>query len=292
MDNQGNPLILQDNQPRYGYFEALYRSFYSSSLYIDVAKRWKGFGFLYLLLVVAILVIPFSVRMTIDFNRYFTQVLLPVELLPDLVVQNGQVIFDKPMPYFVKNNNDEVIAIIDTTGQINKIDNKWPQLQMLITKNTLYTRPPALHVPWLGLDYGFTDEADIFETKIPSGINEIVSPQKLVQEGGITMKRIGALLVYPVSFSMFASIIFMILPITALIGQLVSQVFFSWPLKFAQACRLMAVANTPVLCAFFGLLTTHLLRPKVGFILLAILIIYFCLAVTVVKRSSTQVARL
>ncbi len=40
--------------PAYGYWKALYMSFYSTRLYVDVGKRWRGIGLLYLLFFVVV----------------------------------------------------------------------------------------------------------------------------------------------------------------------------------------------------------------------------------------------
>jgi hypothetical protein len=57
---------------RYHYWQAFILSLYSPKLYVDVAQRWRGFGLNYLLLLVALLCIPFSIRFIANFNIYFT----------------------------------------------------------------------------------------------------------------------------------------------------------------------------------------------------------------------------
>src|SRR5476651_2545843 len=56
-----NKLKLID-APVYGYWKALYMSFYSRRLYVDIGKRWHGFGLVYLLLAIAVLSLPFALR--------------------------------------------------------------------------------------------------------------------------------------------------------------------------------------------------------------------------------------
>jgi len=292
MDSKGTELVLE-GQPHFGYFQALYRSFYSSRLYLDVAKRWRGFGIVYLLLVIALFVIPFSLRLLVGFVDYFNnQIIQPIRSLPDIYIQNGKVVFDKPMPYLIKNNQGEVVSIIDTNAKTTEIDKIWPHWMIFITQDTLSLRVPDVNLPWLKTLNPITGEPDTFRQKIFPGTNEVFSAKNWVQSGGIhSVKYFGAFMVYPMAVSMFASMILLGLPVLALMGQLFSRVLFSWPLRFTQACRLMAVASTPALLIFFILITTGYLKTGVGFILLATWIIYFCVAVLIVKKHSKQVAR-
>ncbi|HEL8434089.1 TPA: hypothetical protein U0D75_002421, partial [Legionella pneumophila] len=74
--------------PIYSYWQALYMSFYSKRLFVDVGKRWRGIGLIYLLLVVAICSIPFSIRIASDFNKTFNQqIIQPLLQLPTVYVQ-------------------------------------------------------------------------------------------------------------------------------------------------------------------------------------------------------------
>jgi hypothetical protein len=43
---------------RFTYLDALWQSFFSHSLYLDVASRWRGVGFLYLLFIVILGWVP------------------------------------------------------------------------------------------------------------------------------------------------------------------------------------------------------------------------------------------
>lgn len=292
MDSKSTELVLED-QPHFGYFQALYRSFYSSRLYLDVAKRWKGFGIVYLLFVIALFVIPFALRLLIGFVDYFNnQIIQPISSLPDIYIQNGKVVFDKPMPYLVKNKEGEVVSIIDTNAKTTEIDKKWPHWMIFVTQDTLSLRVPEVNLPWLTTISPLADQPDTFQQKIFPGTNEVFSAKNWVQSGGIhSVKYFGVFMVYPMAVSMFASMVLLGLPVLALLGQLFSRVLFAWPLRFTQACRLMAVAGTPALLVFFILITTGYLKGGVGFILLATWIIYFCVAVLIVKKHSKQVAR-
>mgnify|MGYP000744652103 CR=1 FL=1 len=123
--------------PSYSYWSALYLSFYSQHLYVDVGKRWRGIAFFYLLLAIAICSIPFVIRMNLSFNDAFKEQLIkPLEEIPVFYIQDGHVVFDKPMPYLVKDNRGQVVAIVDTTGKINDFS-KYPSLTILVNKDKI-----------------------------------------------------------------------------------------------------------------------------------------------------------
>jgi hypothetical protein len=48
------------DKPHYGYWQALFMACYSNLIYLDAAKRWRGFGLPYLLLFSTLLSVPFA----------------------------------------------------------------------------------------------------------------------------------------------------------------------------------------------------------------------------------------
>src|SRR5688572_7259364 len=121
---------------RYSIFQAIFLSFFSSSLYRDVARRWRGIGFGYLLLVLALVWIltiikmqmslaPFVNREGMDFARQ----------VPKITVSNGQVSTDVATPYFIKDHDGEDFMIIDTSGEYESLDST--SAKVLLTKSKL-----------------------------------------------------------------------------------------------------------------------------------------------------------
>ena len=103
MANNNKSLQLADVS-RFGRWQALYLSFYSSALYIDVAKRWRGLGLIYLLLMVMLTTFVYSIKNIIDYNAKFEeQFILVLRELPKITVTEGRVSIDEPMPYSIKN---------------------------------------------------------------------------------------------------------------------------------------------------------------------------------------------
>lgn len=91
---------------RYSIFHPLVLSFFSKSLYRDVAKHWRGTGLLYL------------------------------AQIPAVTISNGQVSTDATMPYFIKDPKTGAnIAIIDTTGQYKTLEDT--DAKLLLTKSKL-----------------------------------------------------------------------------------------------------------------------------------------------------------
>ena len=74
------------DKPAYSYWSALWKSFYSRRLYVDVGKRWSGFGILYLLLVIALLSLPFYLRVLQSVNQSFQeQIIEPSVKIPAFI---------------------------------------------------------------------------------------------------------------------------------------------------------------------------------------------------------------
>lgn len=278
--------------PLYRYWEALYKSFYSSRLYVDVAKRWRGFGILYLLLALAVAAIPISVRTIIDFHDYIEhQLLYPIEQLPVLYIQKGEVMFDKPMPYMIKNKKDEVVAIIDTTGKIKKIPDKYPQLTILVTKDSIYLREPTPDLFFSTTQFP-KEKKSTKIYKIPEQANEVLLGKDLVESSAIfNLTLFIQVIVYPaivmVFFGMYLAFIFCM----AFLGQVFAQTLFHVKLKYKQSFRVFTVASTPQIFLLFIMLTAKLAFPGSGLINIALCAIYFSYAVLSIKRESNKMVR-
>ena len=287
MKNKKQTIRIID-APMYRYWQALYMAFYSSRLYVDVAKRWRGYGVLYLLLVLVIALIPLSARIIFEFDRYFNeQMILPLEALPPLYVQNGEVAFDKPMPYLIKNKTGDIVAIIDTTGAVKKINSTYPKLNFLITKDTLYFRPPKSQI--FALNTTPTSGDDVYAQPLGKGSNEVFVAKDWVRSSGLlNLKLMTEILVYPV-MTMFVFGLYTIFMLTlAFIGQLFALIVFKFPITFKDACRLFLVASTAQVFVFFVLLAANVVFAGIGILYVALIAVYFNYAVFSVKRESKK----
>lgn len=287
---QNNSLKPVD-APVYGYWAALCMSFYSSRLYVDVGKRWRGIGILYLLLVVAIGSIPYSVRMIVEFNNDFKQrIIQPIAVLPTIMIQNGSIVFDKPMPYFLKNNQGQVVSIIDTTGTITKFDDTYPDLAILINKDVIYYKLPTPHI--VGAVTPETEKGVVLAQPFDKSVNMIFDGKKIIQENSIAgLKYAGELMIYPFIVSVFYSIFLVIFLTFAFLGQLFAKIFFSFHISFKQSCRLYMVSVTPMCFIFMALLSLNWIFPGLGFVLLVLMFGYFSFAIKSLRVESREVVR-
>lgn len=288
--NKNNSLKPVD-APVYRYWAALLMSFYSSRLYIDVGKRWRGIGILYLLLVIAIGSIPYSLRMIVEFNNDFNQrIIQPIAVLPTIMIQNGSIIFDKPMPYFLKNNKDQVVSIIDTKDTITKFDNTYPELTILVNKDVIYYKLPTPHI--MGVVTPETEKGVVLAQPFDKSVNMIFDGKKIIQENSISaLKYAGELMIYPFVMTVLYSIFVVVFLTFAFLGQLFARIFFSFHLSFKQSCRLFMVSVTPMSLIFMVLLSLNWIFPGLGFVLLVLMFGYFSFAIKSLRAESRQVVR-
>ena len=127
------------------YFAALGQAFYSRELYAEAARKWKGAGFLYLFFLLALAWIPSIVEMHLSFSNFMLEQFPEfVSQVPKITIEDGEVSTDVPTPHEIRNpETDELIAVIDLTGEIPSLDET--EAKVLLTKTHLYlqqnTRP-------------------------------------------------------------------------------------------------------------------------------------------------------
>lgn len=99
-------------------------SFYSKELYRDVGLNWKGAGFVYLLLLLAICWIPVMINVHIGLVDFVNnEAPAAVEQIPRITIADGEVSIEEPQPYYImKPDSNDVLAIIDTTGEIESLE--------------------------------------------------------------------------------------------------------------------------------------------------------------------------
>ena len=278
--------------PIYSYWQALYLAFYSSRLYVDVAKRWRGYGFLYLLLVIAIVTIPISVRVIYNFNTYFTEQLVePITKIPKLFVQNGEVVFDKPMPYLIKNKTGNIVAVVDTTTTINEASQRFPDLTVLISKENLYFKQPKFE---LFPSKQNESKGGSFHTQpIDKHMNQVFVGDDWMATSGVMKLKIAAeCLIYPVIAGFLYGVYLGIMLFVSFVAQLCSIIVFKFRLNFKDTCRIFFVAITPQTALYFIMLAANIKLPFGGLIYVALIAIYFNYAVICIKRESNKVVRM
>ena len=122
----------------YKIFHPLWLSFYSQELYRDVARHWPGACFLYLFMMLALAWIPIVVKIHIEFKNFAeNEGATMIAEIPTITITDGEVTADVEQPYVIRDpeKKDEILAIIDTTGEITSLENT--EAKILLSKSEL-----------------------------------------------------------------------------------------------------------------------------------------------------------
>lgn len=125
---------------KFSVVNAIALSFYSQPLYQDVARNWRGTGFAYLLMLLALCWVPEMAKMQSGFSNFVrgegAQI---VRQIPAITITDGEVSTDVDTPYFIKDpEKGKVLAIIDLTGKYSSLEDN--PADMLLTKHQVFTR--------------------------------------------------------------------------------------------------------------------------------------------------------
>jgi hypothetical protein len=205
-------------------------SFFSKELYQAVARDWKGVGFSYLLLLLALVWLPEAVKMHAGVKRFATQEAPKfVRQIPTITISQGEVSIKEPMPYKITDpDSGELVAVIDTTGEINSLDNT--KAHLLLTKTKLMGRKNAA-------------ETRVYDL---TGVEDFVLTQERLNNWLQIGSRWLAVVVYP--FAVVFSYIYRILQV--LLYAAIGLLFAYWMnvrLSYSTLLRLAAVSVTPAI---------------------------------------------
>lgn len=292
--SKDNSALRSIDSPIYRYWQALYCSFYDRNLYVDVGKRWKGFGLIYFLILMFLVTLPVSFRLMGDFNRFFNEDLIhPIEQLPPLIIQNGQISLDKPMPYLIKNKAGQVVSIVDTTGTITKMDPAYPFLQTLITKKKLLYRFPTPQFTLGTVLPATPPEGPVSVYSFNEYTNAVFDGKYWLEFSGI--RKIGAILkalIYPATAMIFFGIFATLLLAFAMMGQFIARFAFRFIITYKQSCRLLAVSVTPFMVILWIVMFANVLLAGLGIFLILLFAFYFSFAVISLKNESNKLVNL
>lgn len=235
-------------------------SFFSKKLYRDVGSGWKGVNFLYLLLLLAICWIPAMVKIHVGFTG-FVENDAPgvVEQLPEITIDNGEASISEPQPYYITDpKSGNVLAIIDTTGQVESLEGT--DAFCLLTRDKIITRKSNVENRTYNL----------------SQIEYFVLNSERVMGWLRTANKFLAIAIYP--FALSGSYLFRI--VQALIYAAVGLMFAVWckaALSYATLLRLAVVAMTPCMIAktIFGMADIHLPFGKLIFLVITLSYLFF-----------------
>lgn len=279
------------DQPDYTYWQALYMALYSRRLFIDVVKRWRGFGVGYFILLISLISIPWSIIYTEQFVRYFNdEIRYPLENMPLLTIQNGEASIDKHMPYFVKGKTGFRAIEIDTINDIKAFPKQYPTLMVLITKDKIYYRSPKIES--LSKFSLSTEDAKVSTYTFDKNDNEVFSGREWVKTSKIgVIEAYASFFIYPLVIGVFLGLYSLYSIILSSIGRLIASVILKYKISFIDSFRLTWVASTAPLMMFTVLqcLGVNLYGSAPYYV--AFVACYFAFAVIVVKRESQTMVR-
>ncbi|MHC4174959.1 MAG: DUF1189 family protein [Planctomycetota bacterium] len=218
-------------------------SFFSKELYRDVGLYWKGVNFLYLLLLLIICWIPPTIKIHVRVTDYVNnEAPKIIEQLPEITIANGEVSISEPQPYYIKNpENGDVLAIIDTTGTIESLEDS--NAICLLTKTKIMLRKSEA-------------ETQIFDL---SKVEHFVLNSERVMDWLYIANKLFVIIICPVA--LLGSYLFRIVQVLiyAAVG-LLFALRCKVTLSYAALLRLGVVAMTPFLLAktIFGISDIHL----------------------------------
>jgi len=212
----------------YTLFHPLLFSFFSRSLYRDVARNWSGVGFLYLLLLLSLAWIPatLTIHRTVG---VFTDRIGPMvlEQVPAITITDGEVSIQEPQPYVIQApGTGTPLAIIDTTGQISSLESQ--EAFILLTKHQIAIRQSA----------GETRVYDL------SGVKSFTLDRARLEKWGRVLQTWMAFALYP--FLLLGSFAYRIVQVLlyGAIGMIFARVEKA-DLEYADLVRLASISVTP-----------------------------------------------
>ena len=276
---------------RYSYWKAFYLSFFSPALSLDVFKRWKGLGALYLFFVVTLSSMPFLGRITADLHHYLVDDLLSiVHELPTIQIDQGQVLTDAALPLILHNQTGKTIGIITWIGRIDDAITQNPDLLLFITLNSIQFRFPPLH---FYLMPSLSQTPQSFSTLPINTMNHVVfSGHTWAQQASTTWSLwLFLILLYLALLNLLYGILLSNLLMFGLMGQAIASIFFKFKLNYHQACRLLAISSTPPLLVLFLYLSIGVPYVSMSLCLMILFAVYFCLHLIIIRRGAHTLMR-
>ncbi|MHC4156072.1 MAG: DUF1189 family protein [Planctomycetota bacterium] len=252
-----NHLHTQTDTKKFSIIHVPLMSFFSEALYRDVGLHWKGTGFAYLLLLLAVCWITPMVGIHVAFSDFAANDAPPViEQVPRITITDGEVSIDEPQPYYIKEpESGSVLAIIDTTGTVVSLQDA--NTVCVLTKTRLIARKSEFETRTFDL----------------SQVENFVLDSNRIMGWLDTTRRLLVVIMYP--FALFGSYVYRI--IQALIYALVGLLFAKWcntALSYQALIRLAVVAVTPAIIISTVLSAAHVRLPYAGLFYLAVALGY------------------
>lgn len=229
-------------------------SFFSKDLYLDVGLNWRGTCFGYLLLLLAVSLIPFMVIMHISLTEFAdNEAPKIISQVPTLTIKDGIASIDELQPYYITlPDSNELLAIIDTTGTVTSLADSnalllVTQTEAIYKENDVQTRT-----------FTFAD------------IEDFTLDQAKLNEWLQIFRKVAIPVIYPsvLAFSYAYRIIQAL--IYAAIGLLFAQAFKT-KIEYPAMLRLAVTAVTPAIII-------NTVASLAGFVYCCMWLLYFAIA--------------
>ncbi|MGE5174246.1 MAG: DUF1189 family protein [Betaproteobacteria bacterium] len=249
---------------RYSMLHALFLSFFSRDLYRDVRANWKGTGFLYLLLLLAVTWLPIIYKIHGDLSEEIRQeVPKYLDQMPKITIAGGRVSIDRPVPYTIlEPDGSTPFMVIDTSGRIISLGQT--DATVLLTGDRIMFRRQQ------------RDEVKIYDL---TGTDASID-RDLVDRWVRTFGKYFGVVAYPVVLAGSFAYRFLQLMIYAAIGMVFVRKLRA-PLDSDAVFRLAAVALTPAVVIPTLLLLAGIHVPASPIVFFAVAAAYLYYAVKV-----------
>ena len=250
---------------KYYFWNTLAFCFFSRDLYEDVGTRWKGTGYGFLFLILAILSIPSVVGLQWGISTALPEF---AKKIPDFKIEKGIFFSSVQQPYSLVGEKGGVF--IDTTGKINSPDqvpgHENLEYLILVTRTKLTTYRSRL---------GVVEEKTADLSKFPS----FSVDQEKLQSWTRSIIRWSGAVCYPFLLVFWFCFEVIVLLFYALLGMLFSLVTAKG-LDYVVVLRLSVISHVPVLIlsALLGLGNLHLPGQWFCFFALSAGYLYFAVS--------------
>ncbi len=245
---------------KYRLVQLPFMAFFSKKLYRDIGRNWQGGNLSYLFLLLAICCIPAALLQ----RENILQSLKPKDLqiinqIPDIYIKSGRVVVDEKMPYYIRNAQGEPVAIIDTTGSMNYIDDDTVNVMLTETKLIVRRGEKAFNTFDLRGVYTLHLNPDIIQNGL-GYLRETVSP-----------------LTYAIFLLLSYILAVLVMLLVSVVGLILSNLMNS-ALSFKDTMRIAVTAATPAIITIF--ITSALGYRIPGYVYIAITAVYLFRGIT------------
>ncbi len=217
--------------PRFPFYQAPALAFYSADLYRDIARRWRGLGMGYLLVLLMVIWIPSALEIRSTLNEFRQDMAPPViAQLPTIDIVNGEARVQGETPRTIRDNEGLPLMLIDLEAGPEALDNS--SAMALLTRTHFYVRQGGRSGQARVLDLDGLDGLTIDRQGVTSLIN-----------GGtriITAIAFPAGVIWSFSYRLSQALVF------AVIGLILANTM-NLGLPYAALVRISVVALTPLI---------------------------------------------